>query len=123
MILRIKAKAYSIQPITEYVDRIIMAFRLEHNFVIQGPVYLPTKIVKYTVNKSPHIDKKSRDQLEVRTHNRLIVVKGAYRLIMPKFIEIDLPKGLFVEMKMVLARTRDVRYRSGLLQLPMRRWK
>ena len=39
---------------------------------VKGPIPLPTRFEKFTVNKSPHIDKKSRDQLEIRTHNRLI---------------------------------------------------
>ena len=39
---------------------------------VKGPIPLPTKLEKFTVNKSPHVDKKSRDQLEIRTHNRLI---------------------------------------------------
>ena len=39
---------------------------------VKGPIPLPTRFEKFTVNKSPHIDKKSRDQFEIRTHNRLI---------------------------------------------------
>lgn len=84
---------------------------------MRGPVYLPTKIVKYTVNKSPHIDKKSRDQLEVRTHNRLIMVTGAYRFVMPKLLAMGLPRGVFAEMRVVLANSGDVRYRSGATNL------
>ena len=37
---------------------------------VKGPIPLPTRLEKFTVNKSPHVDKKSRDQLEIRTHNR-----------------------------------------------------
>ncbi|XXM93267.1 MAG: 30S ribosomal protein S10 [Candidatus Hodgkinia cicadicola] len=113
MMLWIKAKAYSKEPLADYIDRLMLAFRAKGRVLIQGPVFLPTKIVKYTVNKSPHIDKKSRDQLEVRTHNRLITVIGAYRLVMRKLLAIDLPEGLFVEMKLVLSNPRDARYRSG----------
>ena len=39
---------------------------------VKGPIPLPTRLEKFTVNKSPHVDKKSRDQLEIRTHNRLL---------------------------------------------------
>ena len=39
---------------------------------VKGPIPLPTRFEKFTVNKSPHVDKKSRDQFEIRTHNRLI---------------------------------------------------
>ncbi len=90
---------------------------------MRGPVYLPTKIVKFAVNKSPHIGKKSRDQLEIRTRDRLIIIAGAYRFAMPKLLAIDLPQGVFAQMKLVLANNRDARYRSGLartLTLPRR---
>lgn len=109
---------------SEYTDRVVLAFRAGANFSVRGPVYLPTKIVKYTVNKSPHIDKKSRDQLEVRTHNRLIIVIGAYRSVMPRLLAIDLPQGVFAQMKVILANSADARYRSGatnLVTLPRKR--
>ncbi|AUG34160.1 30S ribosomal protein S10 [Candidatus Hodgkinia cicadicola] len=113
MMLWVKLKAYNKESLIEYADRVVLAFRIGGNFSVRGPVYLPTKLVKYTVNKSPHIDKKSRDQLEVRTHNRLIIVIGAYRFVMPKLLAIDLPQGVFAEIKAVLANSGDARYRSG----------
>ncbi|AHL30857.1 MAG: putative 30S ribosomal subunit protein S10 [Candidatus Hodgkinia cicadicola] len=117
MMLWIKLKAYNKESLTKYTNRIVLAFRAAGNFSVRGPVYLPTKIVKYTVNKSPHIDKKSRDQLEVRVHNRLIIVIGAYRFVMPKLLAINLPQGVFAEMRLILANSGDVRYRSGAANL------
>ncbi|XXN13580.1 MAG: 30S ribosomal protein S10 [Candidatus Hodgkinia cicadicola] len=124
MMLWIKLKAYNKESLNEYTDRVVLAFRLGANFSVRGPVYLPTEIVKYTVNKSPHIDKKSRDQLEVRTHNRLIIVIGAYRFVMPRLLAIDLPRGVFAQMKVILANSADARCRSGatnLVTLPRKR--
>ncbi|ATY93561.1 30S ribosomal protein S10 [Candidatus Hodgkinia cicadicola] len=113
MILWIRIKAYNKKPLNEYIDKIALMFRFGGNFTVRGPTYLPTRIVKFTVNKSPHIDKKSRDQLEIRVHTRVIVVTGTYRYVMPKFLSIDLPEGVFVEMTPILANPMDARYRSG----------
>ncbi|AUG33858.1 30S ribosomal protein S10 [Candidatus Hodgkinia cicadicola] len=117
MMLWVKLKAYDKRSLIKYTDRVVLAFRIGGNFLVRGPVYLPTKLVKYTVNKSPHIDKKSRDQLEVRTHNRLIIVIGAYRFVMPKLLAMDLPQGVFAEIKTVLANSGDARHRSGATNL------
>ncbi|XXN19702.1 MAG: 30S ribosomal protein S10 [Candidatus Hodgkinia cicadicola] len=113
MILWIRVKAYSKKPLNEYIDKIAATFRFDDSFNVRGPTYLPTRITKFTINKSPHIDKKSRDQLEIRVHTRVIVVTGAYRVVMSKFLAIDLPKGVFVEMTPILANPMDARYRSG----------
>ncbi|WGS83396.1 MAG: 30S ribosomal protein S10 [Candidatus Hodgkinia cicadicola] len=109
----IKAKAFNKTQLAEYVDRLVLAFRPDDRFAIKGPIYLPTKIVKFTVNKSPHVDKKSRDQLEIRTHNRLVIVIGAYRMVVPRMLKLELPEGVFVEMRPFLATAGDLRYLSG----------
>ncbi|XXM90093.1 30S ribosomal protein S10 [Candidatus Hodgkinia cicadicola] len=123
MILWIRAKAYSKVPLDDFVEKVLVAFGFGGNFLVRGPTYLPTKVKKFTVNKSPHIDKKSRDQLEIRTHNRLIIISGAYRVVMSKVLAMELPKGLFIEMTPILAKPRDARYCSGKTQFKPMKWR
>ncbi len=67
--------------------------------VVCGPIPLPTRIERYTVNSSPHVDKKSRQQYEIRTHKRLIDIVD----VTPKTIEalnkLSLPAGVEIKIK------------------------
>ena len=66
---------------------------------VRGPIPLPTKMEKYTVNKSPHVDKKSRDQLEIRTHNRLIDIIDPTPQTVDALMKLDLSAGVEVDIK------------------------
>ena len=66
---------------------------------IAGPIPLPTKIQKYTVIRSPHIDKTSREQFESRTHKRLIDILDATSQTVDSLMKLDLPAGVEVEIK------------------------
>ena len=66
---------------------------------IAGPIPLPTKIQKYTVLRSPHIDKTSREQFESRTHKRLIDILDATSQTVDSLMKLDLPAGVEVEIK------------------------
>ena len=66
---------------------------------IAGPVPLPTKIDKVTVLRSPHIDKKSREQFETRTHKRLIDILDATPQTVDSLMKLELPAGVSVEIK------------------------
>lgn len=66
---------------------------------IAGPIPLPTKIEKYTVLRSPHIDKTSREQFESRTHKRLIDILEATPQTVDSLMKLDLPAGVEVEIK------------------------
>jgi small subunit ribosomal protein S10 len=66
---------------------------------IVGPIPLPTKIVRYTVLRSPHIDKTSREQFETRTHKRLIDIMEATSQTVDSLMKLDLPAGVEVEIK------------------------
>ena len=66
---------------------------------IAGPVPLPTKIDKVTVLRSPHIDKKSREQFETRTHKRLIDILDATPQTVESLMKLELPSGVSVDIK------------------------
>jgi len=67
---------------------------------IAGPVPLPTRITKYTVLRSPHVDKKSREQFEMRRHKRLVDIVDPTQKTLDALTELDLPAGVHVEIKL-----------------------
>jgi len=66
---------------------------------VAGPIPLPTRIAKYTVNRSPHVDKKARDQFEQRTHKRLLDILNPTQNTVDTLMRLDLPAGVDVEIK------------------------
>ncbi len=66
---------------------------------VAGPIPLPTRISKYTVNRSPHVDKMSRDQFEIRTHKRLLDILNPTQSTVDTLMRLDLPAGVDVEIK------------------------
>jgi small subunit ribosomal protein S10 len=66
---------------------------------VAGPIPLPTRINKFTVNRSPHVDKKSRDQFEIRTHKRLLDILNPTQNTVDTLMRLDLPAGVDVEIK------------------------
>ena len=69
--IRIRLKAFDHRLLDQSTGEIVNTAR-RTGAQVRGPIPLPTRIRKYTVNRSPHIDKKSREQFETRTHKRLI---------------------------------------------------
>lgn len=67
---------------------------------IAGPVPLPTRIRRYTVLRSPHVDKKSREQFEMRRHKRLVDIIDPTQKTLDALTELDLPAGVHVEIKL-----------------------
>ena len=67
---------------------------------VRGPIPLPTKIEKYTVNRSPHIDKKSREQFEIRIHKRLLDIINPTPQTVDALMKLDLAAGVDVEIKL-----------------------
>ena len=66
---------------------------------VAGPVPLPTRIERYTVLRSPHVDKKSREQFELRTHKRLIDIVDSRPQTIDALTKLDVPAGVDVEIK------------------------
>ncbi len=67
---------------------------------VRGPIPLPTRIEKFTVNRSPHIDKKSREQFEIRTHKRLLDIIDPTPQTVDALMKLDLAAGVDVEIKL-----------------------
>ncbi|MCC7260199.1 MAG: 30S ribosomal protein S10 [Alphaproteobacteria bacterium] len=68
--------------------------------VVHGPIPLPLRIERFTVNRSPHIDKKSREQFEIRTHKRLIDIIDPTPQTVDALMKLDLAAGVDVEIKL-----------------------
>ena len=67
---------------------------------VHGPIPLPTRIERYTVLRSPHVDKKSREQFEIRTHKRLMDIMDATPETMDSLMKLNLAAGVDVEIKL-----------------------
>jgi small subunit ribosomal protein S10 len=96
--IRIKLRAYDHRLLDQSVKEIVAAAQRTGS-TINGPIPLPTAISKYTVNRSPHIDKKSREQFEMRTHKRLLDIVSPTAQTVDALMRLDLPAGVDVEIK------------------------
>ena len=96
--IRIRLKAYDHrvldQSTTEIVD---IAKRTGAR--VSGPIPLPTRISRYTVLRSPHVDKKSREQFEIRTHKRMVDILEPTPQTVDALMKLDLPAAIDVEIK------------------------
>ena len=95
--IRIKLRAYDNVILDKSVQEIIMTAK-KVGAIISGPVPLPTKRRVYTVLRSPHVDKRSREQFEIRVHRRLIDIHEADSRIVDAMMKIDLPAGVDIEL-------------------------
>ena len=96
--IRIRLRAYDNKLLdTSATDIINTAKRTGAK--VTGPIPLPTKKEKFTVNKSPHVDKKSRDQFEIRTHNRLLDIIDPTPQTVDALMKLDLSAGVEVDIK------------------------
>ena len=96
--IRIRLRACDHRILDASVGKIVETAR-RTGAVISGPVLLPTNIRKYTVLRSPHVDKKSREQFEIRTHKRLIDIFEPTPQTVDALMKLDLPAGVDVEIK------------------------
>ncbi|MEW6410406.1 MAG: 30S ribosomal protein S10 [Nitrospirota bacterium] len=96
--IRIRLKAYDHRLLDQAVQEIVDTAR-RTGARISGPVPLPTKISKFTVLRSPHVDKKSREQFEIRTHKRLIDILEPTPQTVDALMKLDLAAGVDVEIK------------------------
>ncbi len=96
--IRIKFKAYDHRLLDQAVREVVNTLR-ETGGEISGPIPLPTKRSLYTVLRSTNIDKKSREQFEIRIHKRLIEVKNPTRETMESLSSLNLPAGIDVAVK------------------------
>ena len=96
--IRIRLKAFD-HRVLDLSTREIVDIAKRTGARVSGPVPLPTKISRYTVLRSPHVDKKSREQFEVRTHNRLVDILEPTPQTVDALMKLDLPAAINVEIK------------------------
>jgi small subunit ribosomal protein S10 len=97
--IRIRLKAYD-HRILDQSAREIVNTAQRTGAQVSGPIPLPTKIRRMTVLRSPHIDKKSREQFEIRTHARLIDILQPTNQTVDDLMKLNLPAGVDVEIKL-----------------------
>ena len=97
--IRIRLKAYDHQLLDRSVKEIVETVR-RTSARIAGPVLLPTVINRWTVLRSPHVDKTSREQFEMRTHKRLLDIVDPTPQTVDSLMKLDLPAGVDVEIKL-----------------------
>ncbi len=96
--IRIRLRAYDHRLLDRSVKEIVETVR-RTGARIAGPVLLPTTISRWTVLRSPHVDKKSREQFEIRTHKRLLDILDPTPQTVDALTKLDLPSGVDVEIK------------------------
>src|SRR6188472_3024711 len=96
--IRIRLKAYDHRVLDTSVKEIVETVKRTGGRVA-GPIPLPTRTERYTVNRSPHVDKKSREQFEIRTHKRLLDILDPTQQTIDALMKLDLPAGVDVEIK------------------------
>ena len=97
--IRIRLKAFDHAVIDQASSDIVRTAE-KTGAQVSGPIPLPSKIERWTVLRSPHIDKKSREQFELRTHKRLLDINDSRPQTMDALTKLDLPAGVDVEIKL-----------------------
>ena len=96
--IRIRLKAYDHRVLDRSVLEIVDIAK-RTGAQVSGPIPLPTKISRYTVLRSPHVDKKSREQFEIRTHKRMVDILEPTPQTVDSLMKLDLPAAIDVEIK------------------------
>ena len=97
--IRIKLKAYEASLIDQSAEKIVDTAK-RTGAQVSGPIPLPTEIKKYTILKSPHKDKDAREQYELRTHKRLIDIVDPTQKTMEALMQLNLPSGVDIQIKL-----------------------
>ena len=97
--IRIRLKAFDHRVLDQSTREIVNTAK-RTGAEVRGPIPLPTRIAKYTGLRSPHIDKKSREQFEIRTHKRLLDIVDPTPQTVDALMKLDLAAGVDVEIKL-----------------------
>ncbi|AVM43105.1 30S ribosomal protein S10 [Fastidiosipila sanguinis] len=97
--IRIRLKAYEHRILDESVERIVETAN-RTGATVSGPIPLPTKKEVVTILRSPHVDKDSREQFEMRTHKRLIDIYAPNTKTVEALMKLDIPAGVNIEIKL-----------------------
>ena len=96
--IRIRLKSFD-HALIDHSTEDIVKTAVETGAEVVGPIPLPTKRSIITVNRSPHVDKKSREQFELKTHKRLIEIYNSKPQTIDALTKLDLPAGVDIEIK------------------------
>ncbi|HQA33626.1 MAG TPA: 30S ribosomal protein S10 [Casimicrobium huifangae] len=96
--IRIRLKAFDYKLIDQSASEIVETAK-RSGAIVRGPVPLPTRIERFDVLRSPHVNKTSRDQFEIRTHQRLMDIVEPNDKTVDQLMKLDLPAGVDVEIK------------------------
>jgi small subunit ribosomal protein S10 len=96
--IRIRLQAYEHRILDQSVSEILNTARRTGSLVA-GPIPLPTRIERFTVNRSPHVDKKSMEQFEIRTHKRLMDIINPTAKTVDELKKLNLPAGVDISIK------------------------
>ena len=97
--IRIRLKAFDHRVLDQSTKEIVSTAK-RTGAQVRGPIPLPTRIEKFTVNRSPHVDKKSREQFEIRTHKRVLDIVYPTPQTVDALMKLDLSAGVDVEIKL-----------------------
>jgi len=97
--IRIRLKAFDHRLLDQSAAEIVETVR-RMGATVSGPIPLPTRIERFTVLRSPHVDKRSREQFEIRTHRRLLDILEPTTKTVDALMKLELPAGVGVEIKL-----------------------
>jgi small subunit ribosomal protein S10 len=97
--IRIRLKAFDHRVLDQSTQEIVNTAK-RTGAQVRGPIPMPTRIERFTVLRSPHIDKKSREQFEIRTHKRLLDIVDPTPQTVDALMKLDLASGVDVEIKL-----------------------
>ncbi len=96
--IRIKIKSYDHNLVDKAAKKIVKTVK-DTGAVVNGPIPLPTRKRIFTVLRSPHVNKKSREQFQLNTHKRLLDIYGSSSKTINELMKLELPSGVDVEIK------------------------
>lgn len=98
--IRIKLRSYDHNLVDKATKKIVQTVR-NSDAVVTGPIPLPTEKKAYTVLRSPHVNKKSREQFQLRTHKRLIEIYNSTAKTVSALEKLELPSGVDIQVKLM----------------------
>lgn len=96
--IRVRLRGFDVQLVDQSARSIVQTVQ-RAGANVSGPIPLPTRINKFTVLRGPHVNKKAREQFEMRTHKRLIDIIEPSSAVMDSLMKLELPAGVDVEIK------------------------
>ncbi len=96
--IRIRLKAYDHILLDKSTEKIVKTAK-NTGAIVLGPIPLPTKRTIYTVNRSPHVDKKSREQFQLKVHKRIVDLLNSTSKTVDALMKLDMPAGVDIEIR------------------------